>query len=121
MIRQYRVYEQPLLAQFETWTSRMSGALRRQLFIQVKKRYGCLFLWLLSFGHAKESNTPLGRNQSWKYQLTSTSEDEPITPTSIQIKLHLRTLQHIIHIHILRDLKSIHQRTIFHTTQIITM
>jgi len=40
----------------------MSGALRRQLFIQVKKRYGCLFLWLLSFGHAKESNTPLGRN-----------------------------------------------------------
>jgi len=29
MIRQYRVYEQPLLAHIETWMSSMSGALRR--------------------------------------------------------------------------------------------
>lgn len=41
--------------------------------------------------------------------------------TSNEKLARLRTLQHIIHIHILRDLKIIRQRTVLNSTQIITL
>jgi len=40
----------PLLVQLATGMWRMNGALRRLLFIQIKKQYGCLFFALVGIG-----------------------------------------------------------------------
>jgi hypothetical protein len=56
----------PLLANFAAWTPRMSGALRRLLFIQIKKRLGRVSFGSVFFVPIKKMNTPTGRNTKLK-------------------------------------------------------
>ncbi|WP_166738852.1 hypothetical protein [Psychromonas algarum] len=54
----------PLLVQFATGMWRMNGALRRELFIQIKKRYGRVSFGSVFFVRIKKMNSPTGRKHS---------------------------------------------------------
>ena len=43
------------------WMHVRNGTFKMCLLFGLESDSVCLFLWLLSFGHAKESNTPKGR------------------------------------------------------------
>ena len=69
----------PLLANFATWMSSMSGAFRRLLFIQIKKRIGAIFFWFCFLCSYKENELA----DRAKYEVTiinkaTTSEDEKL-------------------------------------------
>ena len=55
----------------------MSGALRRRLFIQIKKRIGSQSFCLLYSSDKKKYVADRAKYQVMKYQMASMSEDEP--------------------------------------------
>jgi len=68
----------PLLANFAAWTPRMSGALRRLLFIQIKKTLWAIFFWFRFLYSYKENElADRAKDQVNIYQTVTTSEDEP--------------------------------------------
>jgi len=50
------------LVEASAWMHVRNGTFKMNELIGLESDSECPFLWLLSFGHAKESNTPLGRN-----------------------------------------------------------
>ncbi|RBW48007.1 hypothetical protein DS885_00110 [Psychromonas sp. B3M02] len=66
----------PLLAQFATGMWRMSGALRRLLFIQIKNDLGRFSFGSVFFVRIKKMNSPTGRKLCLQHLNDPTSVDE---------------------------------------------